>query len=141
VAANDIPDRPLSKSATVTNGELDNVQSSKYCTPYHNSRHKELIERTYREVITDALEACFAFGIDDKKYTVNDNVSTGAAYQHAVQKAIEIEELDMKFCLDASEKSKHLMSDVPQAFSRLANKKQNRITELHIPSLICLDKR
>ena len=85
-----------------------------------NRRHKELVERAYREVITDALEACFAFTIDDSGYSVNTELGRDVGYSDIVKKMIDIERTSHKFCLDVSEKSKCLMSDVPQAFTRVA---------------------
>jgi len=93
-------------------------------------KHKEMVERAYREAITDALEACFAFAMNDGDYTLNTDVSKDARYPDVVRQAIEIEEGQCKFCLDASEKSSCLMSDVTQAFARVAKKKLSHITTL-----------
>jgi len=95
-----------------------------------NRRHKELVERAYREVITDALEACFAFSMSESHYIIDTDVPKEASYADVVRKAIEIEEKHHKFCVDASERSKSLMSDVPQVFARVAKKKLGRVDRL-----------
>jgi len=95
-----------------------------------NRRHKELVERTYREVITDALEACFAFSMNESHYIIDTDIVKKMSYLDAIRRAIEIEEKGHRFCLDASEKSKSLMSDLPQAFARVAKKKLSRVARL-----------
>ena len=94
------------------------------------NRHKEMVERAYREVITDALEACFAFAMNEGDYAINTDVPKDARYPDILRKAIELEERQYKFCVDASQKSSCLMSDVTQAFARVAKKKLSHITTL-----------
>ena len=93
-------------------------------------KHKEMVERAYREVITDALEACFAFAMNEGDYVISTDVPKDARYPEVVRKAIELEERQHKFCVDASQKSSCLMSDVTQAFARVAKKKLSHITTL-----------
>ena len=95
-----------------------------------NRRHRELVERTYREVITDALEACFAFSMNESDYIIDTAIAKKLSYPDVVRKSIEIEEKHYKFCIDASEKSKSLMSDLPQMFGRIAKKKLSRVARL-----------
>lgn len=95
-----------------------------------NRKHKEIVERAYREVITDALEACYAFAMNPSDYIINTDLAKDSTYHEVVKKAIQIEETHLKFCVDASEKSKALMSDVPQALARVGKKKLNRIAML-----------
>ena len=95
-----------------------------------NHKHRELVERTYREVITDALEACFAFSMNESHYLIDTDIAKKTSYPDVITKAIEIEEKHHRFCLDASEKSKSLMSDLPQAFERVAKKKLSRVARL-----------
>src|SRR3972149_6519285 len=59
-----------------------------------NRKHKEVIERTYREVITDALEACYAFGINSSEYVINTDIAEHAIYRDGVEKALQIEETE-----------------------------------------------
>ena len=95
-----------------------------------NRGHRELVERTYREVITDALEACFAFSMNESHYIIDTAIAKEQSYPDVIRKAIEIEEKHYRFCLDASEKSKSLMSDLPQIFGRVAKKKLSRVARL-----------
>src|SRR4030043_1811489 len=50
------------------------------------------IERTYYEVITDAIEGCFAFHLNPEDYTLKTELSENAHYSEALGRAIEIEE-------------------------------------------------
>jgi hypothetical protein len=40
-----------------------------------NIKHKQRVVRTYREVITDAIEACFISEIDDNKHRIDTEQS------------------------------------------------------------------
>ena len=54
-----------------------------------NQKHKQLVERVYREVITDALEACFAFTMDERNYRLETEVDENAEYNDMIKNAIE----------------------------------------------------
>ena len=44
--------------------------------------------------------------------------------------AIEVEEKIIKFYSDAAEQSKPLMADIPRVFTRIAEKRNARVTKL-----------
>ena len=88
------------------------------------------IERAYYEVITDAIEGCFAFEIDSGEYEIDTSLEDKASYADALAKAIEIEEKMKRFYEDAAEQSKSLMADVPRVFVRIATKRGERIAKL-----------
>jgi len=88
------------------------------------------IERVYYEVITDAIEGCFAFEIDSGEYEIDTSLEDKASYADALAKAIEIEEKMKRFYEDAAEQSKSLMADVPRVFVRIAIKRGERIAKL-----------
>lgn len=95
-----------------------------------NGKNVVQIERAYYEVITDAIEGCFAFEIDSGEYEIETSLEDKASYADVLAKAIEIEEKMMRFYEDAAEQSKSLMADVPRAFVRIATKRGERIARL-----------
>jgi rubrerythrin len=95
-----------------------------------NKKNGVQIERVYYEVITDAIEGCFAFEIDSGEYEIDTSLEDKASYADALTKAIEIEEKMKRFYEDAAEQSKSLMADVPRVFILIARKKGERIAKL-----------
>ena len=95
-----------------------------------NKKNGVQIERVYYEVITDAIEGCFAFEIDSGEYEIDTSLEDKASYADALAKAIEIEEKMKRFYEDAAEQSKSLMADVPRVFVRIATKRGERIAKL-----------
>ena len=95
-----------------------------------NKKNGAQIERVYYEVITDAIEGCFAFEIDSGEYEIDTSLEDKASYADALTKAIEIEEKMKRFYEDAAEQSKSLMADVPRVFVRIATKRGERIAGL-----------
>ena len=95
-----------------------------------NKKNGVQIQRVYYEVITDAIEGCFAFEIDSGKYEIETSLEDKASYVDALAKAIEIEEKMKRFYEDAAEQSKSLMADVPRVFILIARKRGERIAKL-----------
>jgi len=95
-----------------------------------NKKNGVQIERVYYEVITDAIEGCFAFEIDSGEYEIDTSLEDKASYADALAKAIDIEEKMKGFYEDAAEQSKSLMADVPRVFVRIATKRGERIAKL-----------
>ena len=96
-----------------------------------NEQNKKLVERTYYEVITDALEACFSFeGIETDDFLIETGLAKDASYPDALNKVIAIEEGIIKFYSVASEASRALMADVPRAFEKIAERRSRRIHKL-----------
>jgi len=95
-----------------------------------NGNNVVQIERAYYEVITDAIEGCFAFNINSDAYTVETTLADDVSYSDALDKAIELEEKIAEFYTDAAEQSKSLMADVPRAFMMVARKRGNRVAQL-----------
>lgn len=95
-----------------------------------NKKNGVQIERVYYEVITDAIEGCFAFEIDSGEYEIDTSLEDKASYADALTKAIEIEEKMKRFYEDAAEQSKSLMADVPRVFILIARKRGERIAKL-----------
>ncbi|GAI08731.1 unnamed protein product [marine sediment metagenome] len=95
-----------------------------------NRKNAAQVERAYYEVISDAIEGCFAFNLNPDKYTVKTELAEETSYSDALKKAVEIEEKIIKFYLDASEMSRALIGDVSRAFDKIAKKRGERIHRL-----------
>ncbi|GFP18725.1 hypothetical protein HKBW3S03_00230 [Candidatus Hakubella thermalkaliphila] len=57
-----------------------------------NRKNIVQVERAYYEVITDAIEACFAFNINPDDYAFKTELAEGASYSDVLEKAVEMEE-------------------------------------------------
>ena len=96
-----------------------------------NKKHKDMILRTYQEVITDALEAAFPLtNLDESNYKINIEVTENLKFQDLVKKAIDIEEMSYKFCEDIGNSTSGLMADIPQSFIWVAKRKIQRKKKL-----------
>ena len=98
-----------------------------------SGRHKEMVVRAYREVITDAIEAGFSFtGLDEADYRIDTELKEGLSLRDALEKALAVEESSRRFCSDASESSRALLADITHAFGWVARRKANRIERLKL---------
>lgn len=95
-----------------------------------NGKYYSQIERAYYGVITDAIEGCFAFHLNPEDYQFKKTFSKDIGLKDAIAETIKMEEIMLKFCQTAAEQSKHLMADVPRAFSLVAKKRNERISRL-----------
>jgi rubrerythrin len=97
-----------------------------------NEQHRKLIVRAYREVITDAIEAGFAFsGLHQLDYVVNLDLDEDASIVTQLQQAIELEDRAFTFCNHVSERSRTLLADISYAFENIAKRKAARLRTLH----------
>jgi len=99
-----------------------------------NEKNIVQVERAYYEVISDAIEGCFAFNINPQEYSFKTELAEKESYSESLDRATEIEEKIIKFYLDAARQSKSLMADVPRAFQMVAKKRGNR--QLTLKSLL-----
>jgi rubrerythrin len=95
-----------------------------------NKKNIVQTERVYFGVITDALEGGYAFNLDTDNYTLNVDIQDKAGIADILSKALEIEDIIIKFYSDAAEQSKSLMADIPRAFMLLAKKRNGRKVKL-----------
>jgi len=96
-----------------------------------SKRNKELVIRTYRETITDALEACFSFkGLNLGNYKIQMVLPQGASYSEALKIAMRLEENAYKFYTDVAECGKSLLATIPRALRKAAETRNKRILEL-----------
>lgn len=92
-----------------------------------SKKNKVLVTRTYRETITDALEACFSFeGLKLSNYVVKTILTEDTSYSDALRTAIELEDKASKFYLDVAELSKSLLATIPSAFRKVAERRNSR---------------
>ncbi|MBL7205559.1 MAG: hypothetical protein ISS63_14720 [Desulfobacteraceae bacterium] len=100
-----------------------------------NKRNEKGIKQTYFGVITDTIEACYSFkGLDTDDYEFDIDSDPGSTLAHALKMALEIEDKIVRFYLKAAELSNSLMADVPRAFKRVAQKREDR--KLKLQSLL-----
>ena len=96
-----------------------------------NKKNVVLVQRVYYEVITDAIEGCFAFeGLNTDNYSFSIELPKDASYSDVLEKARKIEEKIQKYYSDSSKVSKSLMADIPRVFEGVAKKRDKRKIEL-----------
>ncbi len=95
-----------------------------------NGKFYSQVERAYYGVITDAIEGCFAFDLNPEDYQFKKTFPKEMSLSDAISEAIKMEETLLKFYQVAAEQSKHLMADVPRAFTLVAKKRSERIPKL-----------
>ena len=95
-----------------------------------NRNYETIIQRAYYGVITDAIEGCFAFGVETDKYTFEKEPAKELDYTDALKRAIDMERKLISFYADAAEQSKAFMADVPRTFLIVARKRKNREEKL-----------
>ena len=95
-----------------------------------NGKFYSQVERAYYGVITDALEGCFAFNLNSEDYQFKKTFPKDINLSDALAETLKMEETMLRFCQTAAEQSKHLMADVPRAFTLVAKKRNERIPKL-----------
>lgn len=95
-----------------------------------NNKYTMMIQRAYYGVITDAIEACFAFSVETDKYTFERTPAKELGHTNALNQAIDIEQKLISFYTDAAEQSKAFMADVPRTFLIVAKKRKDREDKL-----------
>jgi len=95
-----------------------------------NSNYATMIQRAYYGVITDAIEGCFAFGVETDEYAFKREPAKESGLTDALNQAIDMEQKLISFYTDAAEQSKALMADVPRTFLIVAKKRKGREDKL-----------
>jgi rubrerythrin len=98
-----------------------------------NRKNKVTVERAYYGVISDALEAAFAFkdGLNPDTYAVETRLPEGASYADALRAAMEIEQRIQALYRESAKLSEGLMADVTRAFHVMAKKREARLAKLN----------
>ncbi len=87
-------------------------------------------QRTYYEVISDAIEGCFAFNLETDDYEIDTTFKENMTYQDALRQAIDFEERIIKFYSEAAAQSDSLMADIPRVFKMMVRKRNDRQSKL-----------
>lgn len=96
-----------------------------------SAKIKTSIVRTYRETITDAIEACFSFeGMVLGDYAVDTDLAEGASLEDALRVALSLEATTISYYTEVEERSQALLATIPRAFNRGAKKRTKRKAEL-----------
>jgi rubrerythrin len=95
-----------------------------------NRKYTKQVEMAYYGVISDAIEGCFAFDLEEGDYALDTKLSEGAGYADALSQAVKMEEVMVRFYDVAAEQSKSLMADVPRAFMLISRKRGERLAKL-----------
>lgn len=88
------------------------------------------IKRAYFSSISDAIEGCFAFQLEQDNYGIGALLSEPANPGEAVARAIELEQTIARYYRDASEQSKALLPEVSRSFAVAASRRTSRIETL-----------
>lgn len=92
---------------------------------------KQSVVRTYRETISDALEAGFSFsGLDLAQYEMEDTLEEGVDYPGAVRTAIDVEGTAADFYQDVADRSRSLLATISMAFKGAAKQRRRHQHEL-----------
>ncbi len=91
-----------------------------------NKRFNSDIMFSYRSVISDALEGCYAFNLESDDFVLDTQLSDGLSYKDAIAKAIGVEERLIAFYETGAAQSADLMADVPRAMLRVVKKLKNK---------------
>lgn len=96
-----------------------------------SEKNRALVTRTYQETITDAIEACFSFkGLNLDNYMFKITLTEGTIYSDALKMAIQLEVKASKFYFDVAERSKLLLATIPEAFRKVAERRNSRKLKL-----------
>jgi len=96
-----------------------------------NKRYYSDIMFSYRSVISDALEGCYAFNLNSDDWILDTNLPDNQSYKDAISKAVSLEEKMISFYEAAAQQSAQLLADVPRAMLHIVKKiKQKRLPKL-----------
>jgi len=96
-----------------------------------NRKIRLTVQRSYQEVISDALEAGFCFqGLDTDDYPVELDLAPDQDFSSIVKTALAAEKTIEAFYRDAAEKSSGLLADIPRTFERIARKREERLRRI-----------
>jgi len=96
-----------------------------------NKKNKTWVQRTYYEVVSDALETGFSFGgLDVDGHLVEENLAEGGSLPDILKKALDTEDKIQEFYQNAALKSKSFLADVPRTFERMTKERDKRKKKL-----------
>ena len=93
-------------------------------------KHRAQLLRTYQETVTDALETNYSFeGLSLAAADVESSVPLGALGK-ALVAAVALERTAIAFYTQVAEASESLLATIPRAFSRVAKRRERRVSEM-----------
>jgi hypothetical protein len=95
-----------------------------------NQKYVKQVQTAYQSVITDAIEACFAFDLETDDFFIDTDLSEGASLSEAACKARAVEERILMCYGAGAEQSGPLLADVPRNFKMIVKKRQGRLEKL-----------
>jgi len=97
-----------------------------------SKNNKILLNRTYQETISDALEACFIRGLKLPEELVELKLKEGISYPDALKMAIELEEKAGEFYLNVAKRSESLLATISVAFKKVGERRGERKSKLKL---------
>ena len=95
------------------------------------AKHKALVLRTYQETVSDILETGYAFtDLKPGDYLVDLTLADGVTLVEATARAIQLEEQAVAFYQEVTRRSQSLLATIPRAFSKVATKRGERLSQL-----------
>jgi rubrerythrin len=96
-----------------------------------SKNNRILLTRTYRETITDAIEACFSFeGLSLPDIQVQGFLKRATSYPDALKAAIELESKAAQFYSNILKCSVSLLATISSSFKKVSQKRKDRKLEL-----------
>ena len=96
-----------------------------------SKKNKVLVQRTYNEVVTDAIETAYSFDQLDVDEDMGAAIlPDGLSISDAVAVAGQVEEDIIIFYLTSAEMSRGLLADLPPVFERITRKRKERKRKL-----------
>jgi len=97
----------------------------------HSDKIRVQVVRTYRETITDALEACFSFeGMVLERWALDTSLADGITLSEAVGLALQVEEQAVAFYEEVAERSTSLLATITRAFRKASKTRRRRCRDL-----------
>lgn len=96
-----------------------------------SKNNRILIGRTYRETITDAIEACFSFeGLNLSNIQVQEFLEKATSYSEALKTAIRLEAKASQFYSNVLKCSVSLLATISNSFKKVDKERKDRKLEL-----------
>lgn len=98
-----------------------------------SKNNRILIGRTYRETITDAMEACFSFeGLSLPEIQIQGLPKKATSYSEALKTAIELEDNATEFYSNVLKCSASFLATISNSFKKANQKRKDRKLQLEL---------
>jgi len=89
-----------------------------------------IVQRAYVSSISDAVEGCFTFRMEEEEYQIHELLSGPITSDEALDRSLRLEQTASKFYEEAQKQSQSLLPDVSRAFAAAARERQKRLAAL-----------